>query len=558
MIAEQQHEPGSLDHVRALVEKYKKTEAEFARLEESLDLDPYSNYIDPRQASIDSDGTEWGTLGSSSMAGGTNRPAQDFSGFPNAMALQFARETCRRMKTYSPHVISAINKRIYYVIDTGFVLTAVAKKGRKPSADLVAKVQEFLDKWRKINRWFDRQCESMGRRDTDGEVFRRKFRHSDGYLRVRFVEPWQVLNPPGANAQTEFGIETDPEDVETILRYYIAATPDSATAEPVEADEIQHIKANVNMNVRRGVPTFWPVRKEIVRAAKMNWAIAAKIEIAAALTLNRRHASSTTATQASTFSSNQSTFTRSNGVTGRVDQIKKYDPGTVLDSSQNVEYEAFNLAEGIGEMVAGLSSTLRSIATIVDMPEFMFTSDASNGNYSSTMVAEGPVVRSFASLQQVFKEADCELLDEAVEWAIECGVLEPATLEEIEIQVELPELATRDPVQTAQADQIYYQMRIKSPQTISAGIGLEYEQEQTNIADHESKGRAMATNAAAVVPQGGGAPLPNEPDDANDGPQDKDMQAKIGALKGKLKDAMPEEVARLFVEWADRLREAKL
>ena len=37
-----------------------------------------------------------------------------------------------------------------------------------------------------------------------------------------------------------------------------------------------------------------------------------------------------------------------------------------------------------------LQAELRAIAARLVMPEFMLTSDASNANYASTMVAEGP------------------------------------------------------------------------------------------------------------------------------------------------------------------------
>ena len=40
------------------------------------------------------------------------------------------------------------------------------------------------------------------------------------------------------------------------------------------------------------------------------------------------------------------------------------------------------------------------------MPEFMFTSDASNANYSSTLVAEGPAVKMFERLQASMIEQD--------------------------------------------------------------------------------------------------------------------------------------------------------
>ena len=44
------------------------------------------------------------------------------------------------------------------------------------------------------------------------------------------------------------------------------------------------------------------------------------------------------------------------------------------------------------------------------MPEFMLTSDASNANYSSTMVAEGPAVKMFDRLQHEMLGDDIELL----------------------------------------------------------------------------------------------------------------------------------------------------
>ena len=52
-----------------------------------------------------------------------------------------------------------------------------------------------------------------------------------------------------------------------------------------------------------------------------------------------------------------------------------------------------------------LQAELRAIAARLVMPEFMFTSDASNANYASTMVAEGPAVRMFERLQATHDRA---------------------------------------------------------------------------------------------------------------------------------------------------------
>lgn len=549
-----------LSHEHTLLESLQRQEsAYFDRLEESMDL--CANYVDPRQAYIDADGSQWDQVGAG--RGGTNRPLQDFAGFANEQELTHARETCRRMKTYSEHVINALENRVNYVIDTGHVYTAVAKKGKKPAAEKVAKLQAFLDTWRKKNKWFDRQCETMERRDLDGEVFRRKFKHEDGYLRVRFVEPWQVMNPPGADLQTtQFGIESEPDDCEEVVAYHVTDLPNGNPV-PVPAEEIQHLKANVFSNVRRGVPLFWPCRKNVVRAARIHTNIAAKVEIAAAHCINRKHAPGTTSAQASTFQASTATATRTNPATGVTQSLRQYGPGTTLDTPNGMELEALNFAEGIDEMSIGLKDVLRAMATVCQMPEFMFTSDASNSNFASTMVAEGPAVKSFGKLQQRIKEADMELLDEAIEYAEEKGILEAGTLDEIEVQVGLPEIANRDPVQEAQANEIYARLRILSPQTISGKIDADYEQEQANIEEHEKAGRYLPSDGAAGAMAGGvdenGNPLPpasrkpGEPGDHGD----PNKSAKVGALKGKLAEALPEEMLQIVREHLEEFVESK-
>ena len=68
------------------------------------------------------------------------------------------------------------------------------------------------------------------------------------------------------------------------------------------------------------------------------------------------------------------------------------------------------------------------------MPEFMLTSDASNANYSSTMVAEGPAVKMFDRLQHDMIEDDLELLLRVVGRAVEAGRLPADALEAVDIR----------------------------------------------------------------------------------------------------------------------------
>jgi hypothetical protein len=134
-----------------------------------------------------------------------------------------------------------------------------------------------------------------------------------------------------------------------------------------------------------------------------------------------------------------------------------------------------------------LQAELRAIASRLVMPEFMLTSDASNANYASTMVAEGPAMRMFARLQAEQVADDVELLSRVVANAVAAGRLPREVLDTIEIICIAPSLAVRDQMQEAQRFQIEAANGILSPQTWSQRLGLDYEQEQTNITAHASR-----------------------------------------------------------------------
>ena len=55
------------------------------------------------------------------------------------------------------------------------------------------------------------------------------------------------------------------------------------------------------------------------------------------------------------------------------------------------------------------------------MPEFMLSSDASNANYASTMVAETPAVRMFERLQAQQVEDDRAVFCRVIRNACEAG-----------------------------------------------------------------------------------------------------------------------------------------
>jgi len=364
---------------------------------------------------------------------------------------------------------------VNYVVGTGHAYRAVTRLGRETPEGLVRQVQAVIDEFIRTNKWHKRQQEIVRRRDRDGEAFLRLFADGDGTSRVRFVEPDQVSTPPEAadDPAAAFGIRTDPHDVETVLGYYV-------DGRLVDAADIQHRKANVDANVKRGLPLFYPVRKNLRRAEKLLRNMSVVAEIQSAIALIRKHASGTRGS-VQQFVADEADAAVTSQATGRTSHFRRYGPGTILDAFAGTDYEFPATAIDAGRYVIVLQAELRAIAARLVMPEFMLSSDASNANYSSTMVAEGPAVRMFQRLQHEMLEDDLELMDRVLGHAVEAGRLSPEALSLVTIQATPPTLAVRDRFKETKADEILVRAGAMSRQTMSPRHGLDAEKEQALI-----------------------------------------------------------------------------
>jgi capsid protein len=429
--------------------------------------DLWDNYVDPSEALYDADGTRWATLGGGPSVGSA-------TGVPFTTEQQLAeiRDQCRALAAGNEFAINGHENRISYVVGSGHAYRVTARGESPATADVAREVQRHLDEFVRANQWHKRQQEIMRRRDRDGEVFLRLFVGADGAVRVRFVEPSQVSTPSrlAADPSATFGIQADAEDVETVHGYYV-------DGQLVDASLVQHRKANVDANVKRGLPLFYPVRKNLRRCEKLlrNMSVVAGIQ--SAIAIIRKHGAGTRST-VQQFVQGQADASVASPGTGRTSHFQRYAPGTILDAFAGTEYQFPAASIDAARYVVVLQAELRAIAARLVMPEFMLTSDASNANYASTMVAEGPAVRMFERLQHEMIEDDLELLGRVVLAAVNAGRLPREALAEIDIEGVPPSLAVRDRLKEAQADQILVRNQAMSPQTMAVRHGLDAEKEQ--------------------------------------------------------------------------------
>ncbi len=463
-------------------------------LESQISL--WDSYVDPREALLGPDGEIWGRVGD-------GMSPIDEPPYRTDTELDRIRAVCRVMSQDNEFAINGHENRISYIVGWGHTYNVVSRDPNLPAMEAITAVKAFLDDWLERTRWGARQQENQLRADRDGEVLLRTFRAEDGYLRIRYIEPANLRTPNGGRDHQAFGVETIPGDIESVVQYWV-------DGKPVPACDVQHRKYNLDSSHRRGLPMFWPVRFNLQRARKILRNMSMATEIQNAIALIRKHQ---TAQQQAvrSFISAKGVGSVTDPVTQQQRTVLQYPPGSILDAPAGTEYTYPSGGIDPSKTVSALQAELRAVASRVVMPEFMLTSDASNANYSSTMVAEGPAVKKFERDQQSTIEFDLAIINKALEYAAVQGLIKSEHLALVKVTAEAPSVQVRDGLKEAQQAQILGNMRYLSPQTGCAKFGLDYETEQTNLELHD---QAHGSGGIPLPGLGGGLPkegLPEAP-----------------------------------------------
>ena len=487
-----------------------------ARLEESLSY--LDNYVDPNEAYED------GYIPVGSSSGGLWEmqyppPFTTQDGHDKIRAFQ------RRLYHENEFAAGVIETRISYIVGTGHVYSVEpSDEDDELSDEDKASAMMVVDEFLKVNRWHGRQQETCRRLDRDGEAFRRRFivpadkkpaaegveEKPHRVVKIRFIEPGQVRTPETAanDPHATFGIRTDPDDVETVLGYYV-------DGQLIDAKEIQHCKRNVDGNVKRGLPLLYQSKHNLPRAEKVVRNAAATVEIQAAVGMVRKHAAASQDAVQNFVTGKASASIQQRAPNGTVKtrNFQQFQPGTIIDVPGTTEYEFPAMGLDPSKPAGTVQMILRAVGSRACLPEFMVSGDASNANYSSTLVSEGPAVKAFQRAQWTMIEEDLEIFDEVLRVAVEDGRLTQQLVDRIKICAEPPNVIARDELQGAQKNQILFMNGIKSPQTWSLEENLDYEREQSNIKEHAEANENAMTRAFGPMD------VPQDPDtEDEDGP----------------------------------------
>jgi len=383
------------------------------------------------------------------------------------------RNESRWFATYHPFAVSALENRASYVVGSGHSYTVRPKPKADINGDILEAIEREITEFRELNLWQHRQIENQIRLDRDGEVFVRFF-EVDSRLVVRYIEPEQVSTPPGDKSL--FGIITDEQDAESVRGYWVRYDDSHMNWQRIDARDIQHRKLNVDGTLPRGLPTLFAVRANLRRVWKLLRNMTTVASIQAAVAIVRQHGAAP-AGSVQQYVSRMAQVPQHPGEDS-VNTYERFPPGAILDVAPGVDVRFPAEGINVGNYVSAIQAELRAIAARLAMPEYMLSGDASNANYSSTLVAEGPAVKMFERLQSQMIWWDSQVLMRALEVAERAGRLPAGVSKQVVIDAEAPTTMARDRLKEAQADQILYTLGIVSPQTLAARHGFDFNQER--------------------------------------------------------------------------------
>jgi hypothetical protein len=421
-------------------------------------------------------------------------------------------------------------EKLYYtnpiaggLIDT-MVNFIVGKDATVTPVDEDPKVAEYWWEFYRENKLDERIKEMVSRALRAGEFFLRFFEPASGRVQLlRFVEPSEIKDNSGT---WQYGIESDEDDIETPINYFRTWTVSDGVGkgtlrtETIAAEEILHFKILVDSNVQRGVSFLtrvapWIKKYEIWLNDR--WYLN-KIRSVHALIKKITG-------DVNTFSNN--TGQAATARTGQVALKKKIPPsGSVIIANKGTEYEYANLNINATDTKEDGRAFLLMIVCGSGMAEYMVTGDASNANYSSTMVAESPAVKAFESWQDKFAKPIEVMYRKAIQYGIDKKEI-PATTKRmvkkwdaekkqdivetiesptsLECKIDFATLISRNAKEETEALNMQRVNGWVSDRTASSKLGYDWDEEQEELAREEAKndGQERPPEEDVIPPEDG-------------------------------------------------------
>lgn len=377
------------------------------------------------------------------------------------------RTRARELVTKNAHARNILRLLEVYVVGPGLRLTHTSRGTDAAGTETRQRADRWWREFLEINQGHFSYREFGRRAWRDGECFVRFFPRISGPPAVRFIDPEAI--GPTADFPESQGIVTAPDDVEQPTAYLRIDPASCSLVEEIAPAEMLHVKLGVDSNQKRGMTIFAPVLETLDQFEKwLDGELLAR-RLQSSIVLWRRVQGSPS--QIAGFADAAQGDAGTDPLSGtRRERIRG---GTILTTSQGTDLQFLQPNTNFGDAVPLGRMLLLSIAAGQGLPEFMVTSDASNGSYASTMVAEGPAVKMFQAEQQACVEELRRLWRTVMQEGITQGCLPWDFFERIEPHWNTPELVNRDRPRERLADARLVDSQILSRAEVARRDGVD-------------------------------------------------------------------------------------
>lgn len=438
--------------------------------------------------------------------------------FQNEYDLAVIRAMSRTLAEWSPGLVGGLRNLANYTFGQGFKFTAskdpfcgVDDAGAANVLDIVNREIAYLLDDNDFASSFDREIYHQS--IVDGEAVLHLKPKADGRVRIYRREPDELRQPLGTRdlydwIESAFGIGCVSEFVPSFsfailtrldqpdepLGYHFVGDESGVNWDFADASRVVHIKRNVPRNAKRGFSDLYPIEGDALRGFKLLRNMTEGATARSSIVLIRELPAGVNRTGADVLVGDTRTGTTQQSLSNggsRTQSTERFDRVKTYTVANGMQYKPPPSAEETADFLELLKEVQRQQAVRWSMPEYMFTGDASNANYSSTLVAESPFVKSCEAEQRVYSKHFVDMIWKALKIRWEVGAFGDMRWEDIErivkIVAECPAVATRD--------------ALKAIQVLAAEVALGITSLDTAATE---QGRVLADEQAkGARPQGG-------------------------------------------------------
>ena len=399
----------------------------------------------------DADEGDWMSLGGSHIGHGGQLGTK---GSGSSLDADTLRTTARQLARRHPYAANYLRLLEVYVAGAEPRPTHEPRPGQAVDPDLLATADrlwtDFLD--RSDGHWSIR--EHARRSWRDGETFVRKFSDGHGMPAVRFIDPERIGSVSGTDSNA--GLVPDGIDAETTIAYLKIAS-DGGLAERINARDMLHSRVSTDSNELRGRSVLEPLIESLDRFdGWLDIELQAR-KLQASIVLWRKVSSG-------------GSFGQPAGSGPRQEAI---GAGTIVTTGPTTDLQFLQPATNFGDAVPLGRMLLLSAAAAAGVPEFMLTADASNANFASTMVAEGPAVKLFLAHQRWLGNELSRLWRWVMQDAVDADLLPVDALDKMQPRWIFPELVARDRPAERRADVALVAAGVLSPAEVARRDGVD-------------------------------------------------------------------------------------